>query len=302
VTDFLSSLSERAVGQAPVLERRRPALFEPVVGSVPLDETRDVVALRETTAEVVARKPASVQQSPGLGAPLAEANAIDRLPSSQAINTTRAENSPAEPNAVLESNSKRRADDSSATLIVERRVEAAPREESRPSSRDRRTPIGPPEMNSPLRVVETRIEKEAVSALANEKDSRFEPKDKGNEPSLRQQPSTVTPVVRHPRNKPDVETRIETRVENNNEPLLPRHDLKSPPIMRLPQPAVPRVASRRLAAPKLNAPPVPPTIQVTIGRVEVRATAATPAKPARPSAKPTLSLEDYLRGRSGESK
>jgi hypothetical protein len=48
------------------------------------------------------------------------------------------------------------------------------------------------------------------------------------------------------------------------------------------------------------APSAAPTIQVTIGRVEVRAAAqATPAAPRKPPA-PTLSLEDYLRGRAGE--
>jgi hypothetical protein len=278
-------------------------MFEPVVGSVPLDETRNDVALRETAAEVVAEKPASVQQSRRLAAPPADTNAIERSRSSRdRRNTAREENSPTQPNARSESKSNRRAVENPSTLIVEKHVETGPREESRPSWRDRQTPIGPPDMNSPLRVVETRIEKELVSALAKEKDSRFELKDKGNELSPRQQPATVTPVVRSPRTKRDVETRIETRVEKNNELLVPRLDLKASPITRLPQLAVPRVPSRRSAEPKLSAPPAPPTIQVTIGRVEVRATATAPAKQARPSAKPTLSLEDYLRARSGESR
>lgn len=46
-------------------------------------------------------------------------------------------------------------------------------------------------------------------------------------------------------------------------------------------------------------PTPPPTIQVTIGRVEIRATQqASPPRPAR-SATPRLSLEEYLRSRSG---
>ncbi len=43
-----------------------------------------------------------------------------------------------------------------------------------------------------------------------------------------------------------------------------------------------------------------PTIHVTIGRVDVRAVMTPPAPPLRPTASAeTLSLEDYLRGRSG---
>ena len=46
-----------------------------------------------------------------------------------------------------------------------------------------------------------------------------------------------------------------------------------------------------------------PTVQVTIGRVEIRAAVAAPAAPPSPrrapAAKPSLSLADYLQRRSG---
>jgi hypothetical protein len=46
-----------------------------------------------------------------------------------------------------------------------------------------------------------------------------------------------------------------------------------------------------------------PTVQVTIGRIEVRAILATSAPPPRPAPKrPVTSLEDYLRARSGEQR
>jgi hypothetical protein len=56
------------------------------------------------------------------------------------------------------------------------------------------------------------------------------------------------------------------------------------------------------------APPVPsaaaaqpePTIQVTIGRIEVRATPPAQPPPKQRSAPPVMSLEEYLRQRSGE--
>jgi hypothetical protein len=48
-------------------------------------------------------------------------------------------------------------------------------------------------------------------------------------------------------------------------------------------------------------PPVEPTIQVTIGRVEVRATLPASPRVARPTA-PKLSLDDYLKSRGGGAK
>lgn len=56
-----------------------------------------------------------------------------------------------------------------------------------------------------------------------------------------------------------------------------------------------RIAPRQVA----EAPPAaPPTIQVTIGRIEVRAAPAPPAARPAPAAGPALSLDDYLRQRN----
>lgn len=64
----------------------------------------------------------------------------------------------------------------------------------------------------------------------------------------------------------------------------------------------PRRAERGQAAASA-APPLPPTIEITIGRVEVRATMGPPAPVARPQpvaqAAPRLSLEEYLRNQNG---
>ncbi|MCB0231261.1 MAG: hypothetical protein KDH90_19445 [Anaerolineae bacterium] len=59
-------------------------------------------------------------------------------------------------------------------------------------------------------------------------------------------------------------------------------------------------AGRLTAQPE---PPPAPTIHVTIGRIEVRATpASTAASPSRPKPAPTMSLDDYLRQRNGGSR
>jgi hypothetical protein len=68
-------------------------------------------------------------------------------------------------------------------------------------------------------------------------------------------------------------------------PISPR--LSSPPPSPLPlQPAAPAPAS--------------PTIQVTIGRIEVRASSA-PAPPHKPAGGPRLTLDAYLRQRDGHN-
>ncbi|HEU5330776.1 MAG TPA: hypothetical protein VFU78_21970, partial [Thermomicrobiales bacterium] len=76
-------------------------------------------------------------------------------------------------------------------------------------------------------------------------------------------------------------------------PSSPRQAILAQPQVRpltVPTPAPRPSEPQREAA---------PSIQVTIGRVEVRAVPAeTPARAARP-APPTLSLEDYLRQRNG---
>lgn len=70
-----------------------------------------------------------------------------------------------------------------------------------------------------------------------------------------------------------------------------------------PAPPVPRVA--RAAEPRAIASPpsVPPetTIQVTIGRVDVRATAVSPEQRPAATTSPVMSLEEYLQSRAGRA-
>jgi hypothetical protein len=76
----------------------------------------------------------------------------------------------------------------------------------------------------------------------------------------------------------------------------------------VPRPAPPAAAARAPAFPRVAAAapaqPVVPTIQVTIGRIELRAAPAAP--PARvqgtTSRTPKLALDDYLRQRNGSTR
>ncbi|HEV2777780.1 MAG TPA: hypothetical protein VGX25_00110, partial [Actinophytocola sp.] len=66
-----------------------------------------------------------------------------------------------------------------------------------------------------------------------------------------------------------------------------------------PDPPV-RPAAPRIPVVPRRAPVAEPTVHISIGRVEVRAT-AEPGAPSRApaSGRPRLSLDDYLRGRAG---
>jgi hypothetical protein len=90
--------------------------------------------------------------------------------------------------------------------------------------------------------------------------------------------------------------------------VRPRRRAELEPVVREPRaaagvegaPAAPAAAPRRGAPPAREpAPPAPPPVQVSIGRVDVRAVFEPPAQePApAPSAEPAVSLDDYLQRR-----
>jgi hypothetical protein len=90
------------------------------------------------------------------------------------------------------------------------------------------------------------------------------------------------------------ETRDESRA-GGAQPERPRRTFLEPPPARRPAPSV---STSIRAERERTAPPEPPTVHVSIGRVDVRAIVAPPpARPPAPATRP--SLEDYLRGRQG---
>jgi hypothetical protein len=84
-------------------------------------------------------------------------------------------------------------------------------------------------------------------------------------------------------------------------PILPASPGARPEEIVSPAPLIPAVpAASLINAEAARMPPEPPVIRINIGRVEVRAVIAPPAPPPpRPPARsgPSLSLEDYLKGR-----
>jgi hypothetical protein len=109
------------------------------------------------------------------------------------------------------------------------------------------------------------------------------------------EPKPVMPA----RALPEVQSENERKVilqpieSTEVEPRLPKTS-KSPPIV--PAVMLPDLKPQR-AVPE--APEQLPTIQVTIGRIEVKATTSGPSQKPRTSASQTMSLEEYLRRRQG---
>ena len=90
----------------------------------------------------------------------------------------------------------------------------------------------------------------------------------------------------------------QTRSAENTVPL-PAQVIR--PVVRIAEPNLPQPMA---GSPRAERPPAPeateqpPTIQVTIGRIEVRATPAPTAPAPGRRAAPIMTLEEYLRQRS----
>ncbi len=145
-------------------------------------------------------------------------------------------------------------------------------------------------------IVEKRIEREIISehsrdSTADKDADSFAPQiTRPREPVRDNGERAQAPLKTEakPLSSPKAEAGIKPLTQKK---LAPRRE--TAPVIR----ATARVESTRAVL-----PPTPPTIHVTIGRVEVRATPpVTAAKPLARPAGPRLSLDDYLRSR-GEGK
>jgi hypothetical protein len=231
MNDFLSHLLERAHASAPVLERRRPSIFE---------------ATAETESEALS----------SLGG---EVDSVD-LESSVPNETL--------PPAPSRDHPLRRA-----TI--------APAEEEHEIATDgpaRRRPVAdnPGVKPPPLLPNESREKPPARSPAQPERVEREAT------PPLRivEQISATEPAPARPLPRPPSLTPVSARKGERETQSAPRQK--------------PKREATDLA------PNSPPNIQITIGRLEIRATTPPPAVAARPRpTSPRLSLDDYLRARSG---
>ena len=301
MTDLLASLVDRALERTPVLQRRQPTLFEPVAGAAfgKQSQSENEASLEEQET-VIESRPDSEGQKHFVS------NASQETPLSvphQDPESQRLETRPADRRLVPHSPQPQNDRDdirpeSVFTVPVKEPAKVVSREE--PPSRELKPPAyaRPEEITvAPSRLIETiverRVDREIIKEPSTEKPAikearTFAHPDTQPKPSREDDgPQSKQPLKAHGKQltTPKEQTTIKSLTQKKPPPRR-----ESAPIVR----ALSRAASK--APPKQ---PTPPTIHVTIGRVEVRATApaAVKSRGAQPVA-PKLSLEDYLRSRS----
>jgi hypothetical protein len=271
--DFLSGLIDRAFQRAPVLARRRPSIFEPAFGESSggwIDTERERPL--EPTMAPVAPAPSSPASIPRV------ARASEGLDQEE-VRTEPAR--PASPRSDSFQIAERRGDRAAPERVpaVERTVERLiePRQVEHTIERQIES------RETLLEHFETRVEKILPPRTAVENVARREEWREAVDAALSSDVVSPAPRV--------------------VEPARHVEDTRVPSVMRMEVPAaVARTLSPIQRQPAQNAAAAtPPTIQVTIGRVELRAPQnesgqRTGGSRPRP---PKLALDDYMRGRNG---
>lgn len=286
---YLHHLVSRALDTAPVLKPRLPAWFEPVAPRTP--------ALQEIDQEQEAPdtpRPAPERQSPPRPR-LAEAPAFPAPPERPAAVQGLAESmatvppAPAPPPTAASVRIEREVREHHE-VFVQRRIEEKPSPPS-PASEPRRA-VQREASGPALQAADARIRPRAESPIPAPPVSAFlVPKEPMAAAAQALNPVTASVAAPGPAPRPD------NRPPPQPAALVP----KSMPAGALP-------ALRPAAVPQaVQAPPPrpvePPVIEISIGRVEVRAVSA-PAPAAAPrqrSAAPMLSLDDYLKQKDGRT-
>jgi len=286
--NLLAHLVDRALERAPVLQRRQPSLFEPVKDAV---LTRRLVggdSLRED--EMSAESEKAVSQ-----APTSKANNVIGEPRSSSRPQKSNGDATLIPQAIdvtaVEEKPKQQPSDPNQTVIMDLQRDSTVREDApvgeitEPKSNRPGTPESQPSIET---IVETRLEREVVFQTFDGQDP-LEETNLPAPPSTNTQRSTANNVIAR---RPDAP---KTPTQHKDDAALTKH----PEQRRITRQEGQRAMRARLQSEQpQRPPPVMPTINVTIGRVEVRATAPTRRVESVRPANPKLSLEDYLQGRS----
>jgi hypothetical protein len=287
MTNLLASLVDRTLERAPVLQRRQPTLFEPVKEAMLTRRLDGGYSLREEEMLAESEKPVSQ-------APTSEVNAVIGKPRSssrpqksngaatlipQAIDVTTVEEKPKQQPSATNQTAKMdlQPDPTVRDSLV--------REVTEPKSVGPGTPEYQPSIET---IVETKLEREVVFQTTDGKE-HLEETNLLAQPPKKSEHSTANDVIArrpHARKKPPQHMDVAALTKRPEQRRTTRQETQ-------------RAMSPQLQPEHLQAPtPVMPTINVTIGRVEVRATSPTRRAESARSASPKLSLEDYLKGRS----
>jgi hypothetical protein len=286
--NLFASLVDRALGRAPVLQRRRPGLFEPAGNAVLATRDNPADFLREEQSFAEAKSSAGQETTTRVtNADAEDSRAKSQLPSSittstvtpRATDVTLVEEQPAFKPVDREAD---KSDDDRRNLPIREQAlkQDAPQQLSQSS-----TPLPEPSLET---IVETKPKFQAdLQRPAHE--NPFDEVDLMADAPEQAPSSVVNNIVV-----------LRTIAQKQNSDQIDEARLLKPVTQRRPtRQQAQRSARARLQSehPQMETP-AQPTINVTIGRVEVRASAsAKRADAARPAA-PKLSLEEYLRGRS----
>ena len=296
VTDFLSGLLDRSLERAPVLQRRPPSLFEPtpdgarlgarLSGSVWQHANEEETGSDLESSEIREGSSRSTAGRPYYTAAPLATNLAPESEKHESVHLAK----PVAPIPRSESYSHHVAFEDTTPTVPEKRFSKT---------------VVPP---APTRVDETIVEKEVEQPQLSIRSTRLT-MTRSDAPAAELSSVTplphpvITPAFKLDQRNEGIARRDEVRkVARELSPVKPAKTMLQPlfpplhrPVVSSPRPQAEIMRGKALAV---------PTIQVTIGRIEVRATmppAVPTSRAVRPVA-PKLSLEDYLRSRAGGGK
>lgn len=286
--NLFASLVDRALGRAPVLQRRRPGLFEPAGNAVPATRDNPTDFLREEQSFAEAKSSAGQETTTKVTNIDPDDSRAKSQPASS--NTTATVTPRATDITLVEKKPAFKPVDREAHESDDSRRHSPIREQTLTQDAPHQLSQKPAPSPEPSleTIVETKPEAQANLQRAAD-ENPFDEIDLVSDAPENVQSSVVNNIVV-----------LRTIAQKQNSDQIDEAGLLKPVTQRRPtRQQIQRSAHARLQSehPQMETP-AQPTINVTIGRVEVRASApAKRADAARPSA-PKLSLEEYLRGRS----
>ena len=299
MTDFLANLVDRVFDRAPVLQRRRPSLFEPAGASAPGPPSdtafpRIEDEYREAPSHVLQPREPSIPAAHFIQPREKEPPRRDQSRVEDPTRVSRHVDEPSEPAGRFQPSRPTRSEPDPHS---HRRTASARPEESGPR---------PGDINRPATVhtiLERRVELTAPVSLKEETGTRERiVAAPGLLPSPISRSAPLVEPVRHQSRLPaEISPRSNQKPrESESHGILSEADKTAlrPALLALARETALRHGNSRNGEPR----PAPPPIHVTIGRLEIRATPpATPTRSTR-AAGPRLSLDEYLRSRGGGTK
>jgi hypothetical protein len=293
VTDFLSRLLDRSLERVPVLQRRRPSLFELTPDYAQLGGKLSEHAKEEEMVSDLElpgiREASTFRSTAARPHHAAAALATNLAPEGEEQDSVHLAK-PVAPGTRSESHSHDVGSEDTTPTVSEKRLPKT---------------VVPPALT---RVVETIVEKEVEQPQLSVRSTRLAITGSDAPAAelsfLTSSPhAVVTPAFKLNQRNEDIARRDEVRKAGTElSPVKPAKPVLQPSFPPLPRPVVP--SARHQAEIMQGKALAVPTIQVTIGRIEVRAImppAVPTTRAVRPVA-PKLSLEDYLRSRAGGGK